>query len=121
MTSVRRFSDVAAWPSAQHYFIASDDGRLVAVDRDTGGVAWARSLPKYADASRLDRVEWYGPVLAANRLVLASSTGLLITVSPSTGKLLGRVQNRGGFVAPPVIVENTMLLVTENGDLIAYK
>jgi outer membrane protein assembly factor BamB len=66
-------------------------------------------------------VEWYGPVLAANRLVLASSTGLLITVAPSTGKLLGRVQNRGGFVAPPVIVENTMLLVTENGDLIAYK
>ena len=110
-----------AWPSAQHYFIASDDGRLVAVDRDTGGVAWARSLPKYADASRLDRVEWYGPVLAANRLVLASSTGLLITVAPSTGKLLGRVQNRGGFVAPPVIVENTMLLVTENGHLIAYK
>ena len=110
-----------AWPSAQHYFIATDAGRLVAVDRDTGGIAWARSLPKYADASRLDRVEWFGPVLAANRLVLASSTGLLVTIAPSTGKLLGRVQSRDGYVAPPIIVDNTMLLVTENGDLIAYK
>ncbi|MAV46756.1 MAG: hypothetical protein CBC49_008340 [Alphaproteobacteria bacterium TMED89] len=110
-----------AWPSAQHYFIATDSGRLVAVDRDTGGIAWARSLPKFADAARLDRVEWFGPVLAANRLILASSTGLIITVSPSTGKLLGRVQNRAGFVASPVIAQNTMLLITENGDLVAYK
>ena len=110
-----------AWPSAQHYFIATDNGRLVAVDRDTGGIAWARSLPKYADASRLDRVEWFGPVLAANRLILASSTGLIITISPSTGKLLGRVENRAGFVGPPVIAQNTMLLVSENGDLVAYK
>ncbi len=110
-----------AWPSAQHLFIATDNGRLVAVDRDTGGVAWARSLPKFADAARLDRVEWYGPVLAANRLVLASSTGDLVTISPTTGKLLGRVRNRAGFVAPPVIAQNTMLLVTENGDLVAYR
>ena len=110
-----------AWPSAQHYFIATDNGRLIAVDRDTGGVAWARSLPKYADASRLDRVEWFGPVLAANRLVLVSNTGNIVTISPATGRLLGRVENRDGFVAPPVIAQNTMLLVTENGDLVAYQ
>ena len=110
-----------AWPSAQHYFIATDNGRLIAVDRDTGGVAWARSLPKYADASRLDRVEWFGPVLAANRLVLVSNTGNIVTISPATGRLLGRVENRDGFVAPPVIAQNTMLLVTENGDLVAYR
>ena len=109
------------WPSVQHYFMTTDTGRLIAVDRDTGGVAWARSLPKYADASRLDRVEWFGPVLAANRLVLVSSTGNIVTMSPTTGRLLGRVVTREGFVAPPVIVENTMLLVTENGDLVAYR
>ena len=110
-----------AWPSVQHYFMTTDTGRLIAVDRDTGGVAWARSLPKYADAVRLDRVEWFGPVLAANRLVLVSSTGNIVTISPTTGRLLGRVVGREGFVAPPVIVDNTMLLVTENGDLVAYR
>lgn len=110
-----------AWPSVQHYFIATDNGRLIAVDRDTGGVTWVRSLPKYADASRLDRVEWFGPVLAANRLVLVSNTGNIVTIAPATGRLLGRVENRDGFVAPPVIVRNTMLLVTENGDLVAYQ
>ena len=102
----------------QHNHRRGDTGRLIAVDRDTGGVAWARSLPKYADAVRLDRVEWFGPVLAANRLVLVSSTN--IVVSPTTGRLLGRVVGRDGFVAPPVIVV-TMLLVTENGDLVAYR
>ena len=81
----------------------------------------SRSLPKYADAVRLDRVEWFGPVLAANRLVLVSSTGNIVTISPTTGRLLGRVVGREGFVAPPVIVDNTMLLVTENGDLVAYR
>ena len=66
-------------------------------------------------------MEWFGPVLAANRLVLVSSTGNIVTISPTTGRLLGRVVGREGFVAPPVIVDNTMLLVTENGDLVAYR
>ncbi len=51
--------------------------------------------------SRDGAIVWSGPVLVSNRLILASSNGYAVSVSPYTGQLLGRVEIPDGTEIAP--------------------
>ena len=64
---------------------------------------------------------WAGPVLGGNRLIVLSSKGEAISVSPYTGELLGRQEMSAGGYLGPVVANNALYLLTDDANLSAYR
>ena len=71
--------------AGDYLFLVSVNAELVAIDRTTGEVRWLTQLQQFRnERKRKNRVSWAGPILAGDRLVLASSEG---AVPPYPGGL----------------------------------
>lgn len=110
------------WVAGDHVFVVSANRELVCLDRATGRVRWVTALPAYEDPERRRRpVHWTGPVLVSDRLVLAGSHGQVITASPYTGELLGRIDMPDRVTVPPVVAGGTLFFLSRNAQLVAYR
>ncbi|MCC5995041.1 MAG: PQQ-binding-like beta-propeller repeat protein [Oceanicaulis sp.] len=108
--------------AGDYLFIVTTDAQIVAIERHTGEVRWLTQLRQFEnERRRRNRVAWAGPVLAGDRLVLASSQGELAIVDVSSGAVTA-TRNLGDPVfAAPVIAAETVVVVTNNGRLIALR
>ena len=68
-----------------------------------------------------DPIFWRGPVLAGNRLVLTSSRGQIVYASPVDGRVLATVDAGESFSLPPVVANNTLYVLSDDGRLTAYR
>lgn len=110
------------WVAGDFVFILSTDGELICVTRDEGRVRWVQSLPIFEDeAERDDPITWSGPVLLGDRLIVTSSAGDALSISPYTGEALGRIQLSSSSHLPPIVANGTMFLLSDNGELTAYR
>jgi len=112
------------WPVAGSLFLLSDRGELVRLDSATGARIWGVELPYYTrdrERSRAEIVAHYGPVLAGGRLIVASNDGLIRGFDPVSGDLVEQVQIPRGATTNPVVVGNTLYLVSTDGRLNAYR
>jgi outer membrane protein assembly factor BamB len=90
--------------------------------RRGGRIRWISSLPRYEDPEHKKKpIKWSGPVLASDRLVLVGSHGEAWSMSPYTGKPLGRVELGSNILIAPVVADGTLYFLTESGDLIAMR
>jgi len=104
-----------------HLFLVTNDGTALSLDRTTGQPAWIKDLGTNATQNGTRKIEWFGPILAGNRLLLANSRGQLITLSPYNGRLLGEVEVGAGVAVPPIVAQGSLLLLTQRADLLAYR
>jgi outer membrane protein assembly factor BamB len=110
------------WVAGDYVFVVTIDGELVCLTRREGRVRWVTQLQKYRDVEdRKGIVRWQGPVLASDRLILTSSNGYIITASPYTGQLLSVERLKDNSYLPPVVVDSTLLVMTDDGVITAYR
>ena len=133
MVSIDMRTGQRAWEgnvaSVNTPLIAGDFGFVVTVDAEIacialadGRVRWASQIQKFEDQEkRRGLISWTAPVLAGDRLFIASSHGYLLTISPYTGEVLSGTKLRSGVNTPPIVVDGTLILLSEDGDLIAYR
>lgn len=108
--------------SGDWLFVVTDDARLLAVARPNGRIRWISQLPRYRDEEdRKGPIFWRGPVLAGNRLVLVSSEGDLVFADPETGAVQSTIEAGDGFSLPPVVANNTLYLLDDEGRLSAWR
>jgi outer membrane protein assembly factor BamB len=85
-------------------------------------VKWIHQLARWEDEEdRTDPVVWAGPVLVSDRLILVSSAGYAVSVSPYTGQLTGRMPIPDGAYIPPVVANGTLYLLTNSAQLVALR
>ncbi len=105
-------------------FVVSDTSELLRIDAQTGVKLWETELPFYR-ARRPDRRQaitaHFGPVLAGNRLWLASSDGLLRGFEPETGIENVTLELPSGGATRPIIMDGVMYVVSARGVLHAYR
>jgi outer membrane protein assembly factor BamB len=104
-------------------FTISVSQELVAINLEDGRVAWICALPRWDNPEKQkDSITWFGPVLAGDRLVVVGTSELALAVSPYTGEILGR-QELSGAASPvaPIVVDGTVLVVTNDGRLAAWR
>lgn len=105
-------------------FFVSDRNELIRLDAGSGARIWGTELPLYTtDRERRRRAVFthYGPILAGGRLVVASGDGNIRFFSPDSGALVGSVELRQGAAAHPIVVNDMLLIVTEDGRLTAFR
>ena len=110
------------WLAGDWLFLLTLDNQVVALNRADGGLAWATPLPRFKNVKRqTGPIRWVGPTLAGDRLVLASSEGEAVSMSPYTGKLIGQQKLSGPASVSPVVADGTVYLVTDDAKLLALR
>lgn len=105
-------------------FLVNDQAQLLRLDASNGARVWAQKLPYFTDQRvRKQSKVWnhYGPVLAGNKLYIASSDGYLRVFDPSSGALIGTAAIPGGAAAAPAVAGQTLYVVSHDGQLIAFR
>lgn len=105
-------------------FVVSDEARLLRVNTKDGSLIWAATLPLF-QTDRINRRQdifvHYGPVIAGGRVILVSNDGLMRHIDPASGQIL-RVTDLGDpAAAEPIIVGNTLYVITADGVLHAFR
>ncbi|MFM2044128.1 MAG: hypothetical protein RLY86_2704 [Pseudomonadota bacterium] len=103
-------------------FVISNEAQLVTLSRETGRIRWMSQLQQFEDEDdREDPVIWAGPILAGGRLILVNSIDEMVEVSPQTGEVISRTDLPDAALIAPVVADNTLYVLTDGGDLVAYR
>ena len=112
----------APWVAGDFIYVLSATSELACLTRADGRVRWAVGLPQWQNpAKKRDPIFWSGPILAGDRLIVISSEGEAISISPYTGAALGRTEFPDGVYINPVVADNTLYVLTDEADLIALR
>lgn len=110
------------WVAGEYIFLITNQQQVVALTRRGGRVKWIAQLRQWKDEEdRTDPVTWVGPVLAGDRLIIGGSTGDVLAMSPYTGEVLGKIEAGDAVHISPVVVDDTLLILTDSGRLLAYR
>ena len=110
------------WVAGDWLFAVNDKAQLIAVQRLTGKIRWINQLPRWLKEKKKDgQINYFGPVLAGDRLIVAGSNGALINIDPATGAIQSQTSAGGGIRFQPVVAGGSLYLLTEEGRLLAYR
>lgn len=111
------------WLAGDFVFLLTERNEVVCLARENGRIRWVTRLPSSASSgeTNVQQLTWRGPVLAGERLILASSEGEALALSPYDGKRLNSIRLPGPADVTPVVADQTIYFLTENAELLAYR
>jgi outer membrane protein assembly factor BamB len=110
------------WVAGDYVFVVTNENQIVCVTRQEGRVRWVTQLDLWTDQEdKTDPVVWLGPVLAGDELILASNNSRILVVSPYTGQVLTTINTDDPVTVPPIVADRTLYVLTDAGDLKAYR
>ena len=110
------------WVAGDFVFIVSNLGEVICLTRRDGRIKWLVQLPRFeVPEDREGAIQYAGPVLAGDRLVVPSSLGEIYAISPYTGKLLGIIDVGDPVFIPPIVAGGTIYILSDKGRLTALR
>ena len=100
--------------SGKSIYIIDTNGRLLCIDKNLGKLLWAVQL-KISEKG--EEIDWYGPLLTSNKLILGSSNGSALSISPFTGRLLSKMNFSEELVTNPIQIGEEIILISKDGTL----
>ena len=116
-------SNDTPWIAGSWLFMISTDQAIGAINVDEARVAWVRDLPRFGNPDKQkDPITWYGPVLAGNRLIVLGTNKECRLLNPLNGETVTTL-TLPDYPSPfaPVVADGTLLVVTEDGKLTAWR
>lgn len=111
-------------PAGGSLFFVSDANELIRLDAATGQRVWGTPLPNYLKDKPKNRKAVHshnGPLVAGGRVVIASDDGLLRFFDPASGALTHQLPLPGGAASNPIVVGGVLYVVSEKGQLLAFR
>lgn len=103
-------------------FTLTDDAKLLCIARSTGKVRWIADLQRWkVPKKKKGPIRWTGPLLAGNRLIVASSEGAISAVSPADGGISELFEVNASVTVPPIAVDGTLIILDDGGTITAYR
>jgi outer membrane protein assembly factor BamB len=111
------------WVAGNFIFLLTERNEVVCMVDQGGRIRWVSPLPALVDPENPEsrQIRWTGPILVSDRLVLASSEGAVISVSPFTGEVLGTGEVGGAVSVAPAVADGTVFFLTDGGQLVAFR
>ncbi|WP_095013404.1 PQQ-binding-like beta-propeller repeat protein [Tsuneonella mangrovi] len=108
--------------SGEWIFTLTDQGKLLAISRNTGKVRWIADLPRYKnEKKKKDAIFWRGPVLAGNQLWVVNTLGQVWTVSVGEGSAASWQRLNGPVSLPPIVANKTLYILDDSGRIYAFR
>lgn len=110
------------WVAGEFVYIVTLEGEVICMTRRDGKVRWVRSLDRYKKPKKkTDPIQWSGPVLAGDRLFVVGSNQQMVTISPYTGEVTSTTKLKSAAYLPPIVADNSLYLLTDDGKLTAWR
>ena len=110
------------WVGGDYVYVVTNDAQLVCLTRREGRIRWVTALPRYeSPKNQEDPIQWAGPILASDRLIVAGSNAEALSISPYTGEILGKIDLAGPVSVAPVVAGDSLYIITYAGRLIAMR
>jgi len=110
------------WVAGDWIFVVTDDAKLICVYRQNGHIRWINQLPQFVKAkSKKGEIDYSGPVLAGNRLIVVGSNGVLINVDPTTGAFQSQTNIGAAVSLPPIVANSTLYVFDDRARLTAFR
>ncbi|GHU16220.1 outer membrane protein assembly factor BamB [Alphaproteobacteria bacterium] len=103
--------------SGNSIFVFNSKSELVCLNKDTGKLRWVSKLETETD--RL--ADWYGQILVDGYILMLSPTGKIHFVSPYTGKVKKTKETDHEVSLNPVVADDMLYILANDGKLAAYK
>ncbi len=110
------------WVAGDWAFVVTDEGKVLCVSRANGKVRWIAQAPAFRhEKKKAGPISYVGPILAGNRLIIASSEGALINIDPSNGSFQSQTNIKGSVHLQPIVANNTLYILDDDGRLRAWR
>ncbi|MEM9780899.1 MAG: PQQ-binding-like beta-propeller repeat protein [Pseudomonadota bacterium] len=110
------------WGADSSLFLVTDTAQLVRLDTATGSTVWGAQLPRFEDEEdREDPITYSGPVLVQGGVLVTSSLGELLRFDAETGVPVDVVELGDGSITGPVVAGDFLYVLTDDGDIEAYR
>jgi outer membrane protein assembly factor BamB len=110
------------WVVGEWVFVVDDEGRLLCISRATGKIRWLSQLQNFENMKKKKNpITWTGPILAGDRLILASTRGQMVSVSAADGTIMNEAKIGGTVLLSPIVANNMLFMLTNEGRLIAWR
>ncbi|WP_084396829.1 PQQ-like beta-propeller repeat protein [Henriciella aquimarina] len=108
--------------AGNYLFVASTDGRVACLAANNGQVYWVSELPRFAKPKKKKgRISYSGPIIASNQVIVVSSRGELISLSPKTGERIDSIDLKSPVYIEPIAAGDKVFVLTDNARLIAIR
>lgn len=115
-------SNQTPWVIGDYIYVLTLGAEVVCLDRATGKVRWMVEMQRHKKNDRQKvRVVWSGPIVAGDRLLMISNGGYVVSLSPYTGDFLGAVKIPKQSAVSPIVVDETLYVLGDNGKIIAMR
>ena len=110
------------WVAGEFIFMVTTGAEVVALSRRDGRVRWVTQVQRFRnEENRRGPIAWSGPVLVGDRLLIASSNGATLALSPYTGEVLGETEIPTGTFIAPIAADRTVYILTDDAELLAFR
>jgi outer membrane protein assembly factor BamB len=110
------------WVAGDWIFVVTDQAKLISVYRQNGHIRWITQLQRFMKPkSKKGEVDYSGPVLAGNRLIVTGSNGAIVTVDPASGAIQGQTTAGAPVSLPPVVANSMLYVLDDRGRLNAFR
>lgn len=110
------------WVAGDYVFVMGVDGDIACLQRRDGRVVWVTALGGFTDERRKrGRIVWTAPVVAGGRVFVANTNSKAVAVDATTGRVVEQLSMPDGVEVAPIAANRTVYVLTDNGDLVAYR
>ncbi|MGF1477759.1 MAG: PQQ-binding-like beta-propeller repeat protein [Geminicoccaceae bacterium] len=111
------------WVVGDYLYVVTTRGEVVCALRDNGRVRWVSPLQNRVDPENPNSraIRWSGPVLAGDQLVIVGTNGSVVSMSPYTGEILGEIDLDDPMRIAPIVVDQTVLFLDQDGTIHAFR
>ncbi len=110
------------WVAGDYIYVVTAEGQVVCITRRSGLVRWVRQLERFKDPDRRkEAVLWHGPTLAGDRLIVTSSHGYAVSLSPYDGAFISGMEMPDDMEMAPIVANETLYFLTRDAELVALR
>jgi outer membrane protein assembly factor BamB len=110
------------WVAGDWIFVITDDAKLICVYRQNGHIRWINQMPQFEHPKgKKGQIDYSGPVLAGDRLIVVGSNGTLINIDPITGNFQSQTNVGAGVSLAPVVANSTLYIYDDAARLTAFR
>lgn len=103
-------------------YVVTEAGELVCVLRQNGAIRWVQHIATQAGLTKLPaNTGWTGPVLVGNSLIVAGSSGDVLSFSPIDGSFQQRYAGETPIRQPPIVANGTVYVLDDKARVTALR